>query len=53
MYEGGFTKKGCIAITQPRRVAAVSIAQRVAQEQGVQLGQEVCYIRHCSHVIIM
>ncbi|XP_011299037.1 putative ATP-dependent RNA helicase DHX33 isoform X2 [Fopius arisanus] len=34
---------GCIGITQPRRVAAVSIARRVAQEQGVQLGSQVGY----------
>lgn len=34
---------GCIGITQPRRVAAVSIASRVAQEQGVELGKLVGY----------
>ncbi|KAK7319061.1 hypothetical protein RJT34_03773 [Clitoria ternatea] len=32
-----------IAVTQPRRVAAVSVARRVAQELGVQLGEEVGY----------
>lgn len=34
---------GCIGITQPRRIAAVSIARRVAQEQGVKLGKLVGY----------
>lgn len=29
---------GCIAITQPRRVAAVSLARRVADEMGTPLG---------------
>lgn len=29
---------GCIAITEPRRVAAVSLARRVAEEMGTQLG---------------
>jgi ATP-dependent RNA helicase DHR2 len=29
---------GCIAITQPRRVAAISLARRVAQEMGSPLG---------------
>ncbi|KAI1931997.1 Salivary acidic proline-rich phosphoprotein 1/2 [Ophidiomyces ophidiicola] len=29
---------GCIAITQPRRVAAVSLARRVAEEMGTPLG---------------
>ncbi|KAK7359399.1 hypothetical protein VNO77_01357 [Canavalia gladiata] len=34
---------GKIAVTQPRRVAAVSVARRVAQELGVPLGEEVGY----------
>lgn len=36
---------GCkgIAVTQPRRVAAINLANRVAQEHGSQLGQEVGY----------
>jgi len=33
----------CIAITQPRRIAATSLAYRVAQELGVQVGKEVGY----------
>jgi pre-mRNA-splicing factor ATP-dependent RNA helicase DHX16 len=32
-----------IACTQPRRVAAMSVAQRVAEEMGVRIGQEVGY----------
>ncbi len=32
-----------IACTQPRRVAAMSVAQRVAQELDVALGEEVGY----------
>jgi len=32
-----------IACTQPRRVAAMSVAERVAQEMDVDLGQEVGY----------
>jgi pre-mRNA-splicing factor ATP-dependent RNA helicase DHX16 len=34
---------GCIACTQPRRVAAMSVARRVAEEMGVRLGKEVGY----------
>lgn len=29
---------GCIAVTQPRRVAAISLAKRVAEEMGTPLG---------------
>lgn len=31
-------------MTQPRRVAAISIAGRVALERGAQLGQEVLFV---------
>jgi pre-mRNA-splicing factor ATP-dependent RNA helicase DHX15/PRP43 len=41
---GGFNQEGqCIACTQPRRVAATSVAQRVADELDVRLGEEVGY----------
>ncbi|EXJ72653.1 uncharacterized protein A1O5_03799 [Cladophialophora psammophila CBS 110553] len=35
---GGVNVGGCIAITQPRRVAAISLARRVAEEMGTPLG---------------
>ncbi|KAK3940322.1 ATP-dependent RNA helicase [Diplogelasinospora grovesii] len=43
LAEAGFTNNGIIGCTQPRRVAAVSVAKRVAEEVGCQLGQEVGY----------
>ena len=33
------TVGGCIAITEPRRVAAISLARRVAEEMGTPLGK--------------
>ncbi len=32
-----------IGCTQPRRVAAMSVAKRVSEEMGVDLGQDVGY----------
>lgn len=43
LYEAGIGRQGIIAITQPRRVAAISLAARVAEEKKVQLGKLVGY----------
>ncbi|TBU29788.1 hypothetical protein BD311DRAFT_252802 [Dichomitus squalens] len=43
LAEEGFADKGRIGCTQPRRVAAMSVAKRVAEEVGCRLGQEVGY----------
>jgi pre-mRNA-splicing factor ATP-dependent RNA helicase DHX16 len=43
LHEVGYTKVGKVACTQPRRVAAMSVAARVAQEMNVRLGGEVGY----------
>lgn len=34
LVEAGFTEQGRIGCTQPRKVAAVSLAKRVAKEYG-------------------
>lgn len=44
LFNGGFCRDGgLIGITQPRRVAAVTVAKRVAEECGSQVGQRVGY----------
>lgn len=44
LYESGFAEDNkIIGCTQPRRVAAMSVAARVAHEMGVKLGNEVGY----------
>lgn len=42
LAEAGYTTRGKIGCTQPRRVAAMSVAKRVSEEFGCRLGQEVC-----------
>lgn len=47
LFEAGFgsesveERAGMIAVTQPRRVAAISVAKRIAEEMGVKCGEEV------------
>jgi len=43
LAEMGFMNRGIIGCTQPRRVAAISVAKRVAEEFGCKVGQEVGY----------
>lgn len=43
LAEDGYADRGKIGCTQPRRVAAMSVAKRVAEEVGCRLGQEVGY----------
>jgi pre-mRNA-splicing factor ATP-dependent RNA helicase DHX38/PRP16 len=43
LYEEGYSKFGMIGCTQPRRVAAMSVAKRVSEEMEVNLGGVVGY----------
>ncbi|KAG7471288.1 hypothetical protein MATL_G00122690 [Megalops atlanticus] len=43
IHKAGFWKDGMIGVTQPRRVAAITVAHRVSQEMGCSLGREVGY----------
>lgn len=41
LIDAGYGQNGLIGCTQPRRVAALSVAQRIAEELGVSYGNEV------------
>lgn len=43
LYEDGYGQFGMIGCTQPRRVAAMSVAKRVSEEMDVKLGSTVGY----------
>ncbi|KAI0726050.1 P-loop containing nucleoside triphosphate hydrolase protein [Fomitopsis betulina] len=43
MYEDGYCTHGLIGCTQPRRVAAMSVAKRVSEEMECKLGSAVGY----------
>lgn len=43
LHEEGYSKFGMIGCTQPRRVAAMSVAKRVSDEMNTKLGDDVGY----------
>ncbi|XP_062327038.1 pre-mRNA-splicing factor ATP-dependent RNA helicase PRP16 [Osmerus eperlanus] len=43
LHEDGYTSYGMVGCTQPRRVAAMSVAKRVSEELNSNLGEEVGY----------
>ncbi|CAM8947639.1 unnamed protein product [Rhodiola kirilowii] len=43
LYEDGYTQNGIVGCTQPRRVAAMSVAKRVSEEMECELGDKVGY----------
>ncbi|ORX57172.1 hypothetical protein BCR36DRAFT_580584 [Piromyces finnis] len=43
LHEDGYSKHGIIGCTQPRRVAAMSVAKRVSEETMSKLGETVGY----------
>lgn len=51
LHEDDYTRYGIVGCTQPRRVAAMSVAKRVSEEMGVELGEEVKLITHLLNVI--
>jgi pre-mRNA-splicing factor ATP-dependent RNA helicase DHX38/PRP16 len=43
LHEDGYTTTGVVGCTQPRRVAAMSVAKRVSEEMETELGNKVGY----------
>ncbi|KAF9014904.1 P-loop containing nucleoside triphosphate hydrolase protein, partial [Cyathus striatus] len=43
LYEDGYCTYGLVGCTQPRRVAAMSVAKRVSEEMECKLGSTVGY----------
>jgi pre-mRNA-splicing factor ATP-dependent RNA helicase DHX38/PRP16 len=43
LHEDGYSTYGMIGCTQPRRVAAMSVAKRVSEEMVCKLGGEIGY----------
>ena len=43
LVDDGYTSTKMVVCTQPRRVAAMSVAKRVAEEMDVKIGEEVGY----------
>uniref|UniRef100_A0A5S6R3J9 RNA helicase n=1 Tax=Trichuris muris TaxID=70415 RepID=A0A5S6R3J9_TRIMR len=44
LLEAGWAREGKICVSEPRRVAAVTLASRVAEERGTMFGHEVGYV---------
>lgn len=44
LLDGGFASRGLVVCTEPKRIAAMSVAARVASERNQELGQDVGYV---------
>jgi HrpA-like RNA helicase len=43
LHEAGYSQKGIVGVTQPRRIAAVSVSEFIARQMGTPLGDLVGY----------
>ncbi len=58
LYDAGFSEKGVIVCTQPRKVAAVSLAKYVSTEMDVKIGTTLGYKlgisgKHCPQTKVL
>lgn len=44
LYEDGYCTHGLIGCTQPRRVAAMSVAKRVSEEMQVRMSMSLAFV---------
>ena len=49
LYDAGFGENGVIVCTQPRKVAAITLAKHVSTEMGVAVGSELGYKAGLKH----
>ena len=49
LAKAGYAEKGRIACTQPRRVAAINLAKKVAQEYGCRFDARSCNLNATSN----
>lgn len=47
LLDSGVVPNGQVVVLQPRRLAARSIAARIAKERGWRVGEEVGYLLQC------
>ena len=52
LHEDGYTGYGMVGCTQPRRVAAMSVAKRVSEEMAINLGEEVRTVHQKKNLIL-
>lgn len=43
LLDNGFCKRGIVGVTQPRRIAAISVTERICDERKSRVGEEVGY----------
>ena len=51
LYEDGYCVHGLVGCTQPRRVAAMSVAKRVSEEMEVSQGDDVILLMRSDMIL--
>ncbi len=43
LHEAGYTNKGIVGVTQPRRIATISVSEYIAMQLNVNIGETIGY----------